>query len=515
MPSLWKAEFEPLTYPPLREDAECDLLVVGSGIAGLSSAYEAVRFGAKVMVIDRGDITGGMTARTTAHVVTEIDDRYFDLIRAVGEDNARLYHESQVAAVTRIETICGEEGIEADFTRLSGYLVAGSPTDRDELDEEYEACRKLEVDVEWSDQAPFPLPLNTRALKFAGQGRFHPLKYCAGLALAIQQHGGKLYGKTAYVSHDEDGEGVTIKTEAGQAIRAGSVLFATNSPVNDRVTIHTKQVPMRTYVIAGRVPSGSVEDALVWDTLKPYHYVRLQPASDGQDWLIVGGEDHRTGTANDMEDRFERLEDWTRERFRRFGKVEHQWSGQVMEPVDYLPYSGRDGSERIYVHSGDSGQGITNGVAGALNFIALYRNDKARFADLFDPGRKPKRGFTLGEYVKGQGTVVANLGEYLGMGEVDNVDEIPPGEGAIVRRGLAKHAVYHGQDGQFIERSAVCTHVGCIVHWNSFEQCWDCPCHGSQFQPDGGVLNGPAVRPLAKVDESPKAAKSGAMQDAT
>lgn len=503
MPSLWKAEFEPLPYPPLEKDADCDLVVVGSGIAGLSSAYEAARFGAKVIVIDRGDITGGMTARTTAHLATEIDDRYFDLIDAVGEENARVYHESQVAAVTRVETICREEGIDADLARLPGYLVAADAdaSGMAELAKEFEACRKLDVAVEWSDSAPIPILPGTRALKFANQGRFHPLKYCSGLALAVQKRGGQLFSKTAYVSHDEASDGVTIRTEKGPTIRAGTALFATNVPVNDRVKVHTKQVPMRTYVLAGRVPAGSVEDALVWDTLRPYHYARLQPAGDGMDWLIIGGEDHRTGTANDMNDRFARIEQWARQYFPSFDKVEHRWSGQVMEPVDFLPYSGRDGSDRIYIHSGDSGQGITNGVAGALNFIALYRNDKAHFADLFDPARKPKSGLTLGEYVKGQGPVVANLGEYLGAGEVDSVDQIKRGEGAILRRGLAKHAVYRAEDGSIVERSAVCTHVRCIVHWNSFEKCWDCPCHGSQFLPDGSVLNGPAVRPLAMTDE--------------
>jgi hypothetical protein len=266
--------------------------------------------------------------------------------------------------------------------------------------------------------------------------------------------------------------------------------------------------------MAGKVPRGSVEDALIWDTLWPYHYVRLQPASDGEDWLIAGGEDHRTGTADDMEQRFARLEAWTRERFPSFTKAEHRWSGQVMEPVDCMPYSGRDGSDRIYVHTGDSGTGMTNGVAGALNFIALYRNDKARFAELFDPARKPKARLSLGEYVKGQGPVVANLAEYVEAGEVDSVDEIKPGEGAILRRGAAKHAVYRAEDGSITERSAVCTHVGCIVHWNSFEKCWDCPCHGSQFQPDGAVLNAPAVRPLARVESSDEARKEEALHEA-
>ena len=144
--------------------------------------------------------------------------------------------------------------------------------------------------------------------------------------------------------------------------------------------------------------------------------MRLQPAGDGLEWLIVGGEDHRSGSADDMDERFERLEKWTRKRYPNVGRLEHRWSGQVMEPADFLPYSGRDASDRIYLHRGDSGQGMTNGVAGALNFIALLRNDKARYGELFDPARKPKRPISLGEYVKGQGRVVANLPEYLGAG---------------------------------------------------------------------------------------------------
>jgi glycine/D-amino acid oxidase-like deaminating enzyme/nitrite reductase/ring-hydroxylating ferredoxin subunit len=505
MPSLWKAITEELQFPPLQDDLSCDLIVIGSGIAGLSSAYEAARCGARVAVIDRGQITGGMTARTTAHLVSEIDDRYFELIDAFGDDRARLYHESQVAAINRIETVCRDESIDADFARLPGYLIPAEPDHMDELQKEFDACRKLGVAVEWTEHAPYPLLPGTKALKFADQGRFHPLKYCAGLTQAITSRAGRIHCGTAYVGHKEEDGAVVIQTESGPVIRAGAALFATNSPVNDRVAIHTKQVPMRTYAMAGRVPAGSVEDALVWDTLWPYHYVRLQP--DGEtDWLIAGGEDHRTGTANDMDERFARLEAWTRQRFPSFGEIEYRWSGQVMEPDDCLPFSGRDGSDRIYVHTGDSGTGMTNGVAGALNFIALYRNEKARFADLFDPARKPVSRYALGEYVKGQGAVVSNLAEYVESGEVESLDEVKPGEGAILRRGLAKVAVYRDEHGSLIERSAVCTHVGCIVHWNSFEKCWDCPCHGSQFQPDGTVLNAPAVRPLAKLDQSRDAA---------
>ena len=498
--SCWADAMPKVAAPPLSGEAQCDLVVIGSGIAGLSSAYEAARFGRRVIVIDRGRICGGMTARTTAHLVTEIDDFYSELIRAHGEDQARLYHESQVAAVNRVEAICEEEGIDADFARVDGFLIAARPEHQKDLDDEYEACRRLDVDVEWSEQAPVPLPEGTRALRFPNQGRFHPLKYCAGLIKAIEALGGRFHAETAYVAHREDQDGVTVNCENGAKVRAGAALFATNSPVNDRVTIHTKQIPMRTYAVAGRVPKGSAPDALVWDSLEAYHYCRIQPWDDGHDLLIVGGEDHQSGTANDMAERFERIEQWTQRHYPSFTMADYRWSGQVLEPVDFLPFSGLNpGNLRTYIHSGDSGMGMTNGIAGSLNFIALLTGGKARFADLFDPGRKPASAIAIKEYAVGQAEVVANLAEYVTPGEVDSADAINPGEGAIVRRGLKKIAAYRDEAGQLTERSAVCTHVGCIVHWNGLEKCWDCPCHGSQFAIDGRVLNGPAIMPLAEV----------------
>src|SRR5688572_11881803 len=361
--SPWMEAMPNVPAPPLTGEAQCDLVVVGSGIAGLSSAYEAARFGNQVILIDRGRICGGMTARTTAHLASEIDDFYSELIRARGEKEARLYHDSQVAAVNRIEAICEEEGIDADFARVDGFLIAAEPSHQADLDEEYDACRRIGVEADWADQAPVPLPDGTRALRFPGQARFHPLKYCSGLIDAIAGRGGRFHGDTAYVSHREDQNGVTIECENAARIRAKAALFATNSPVNDKVTIHTKQVPMRTYVVAGRVAKGSAPDALVWDSLEAYHYARIAPWDEGSDLLIVGGEDHQSGQASDMEDRFAHLEQWAREHYPSFGRADYRWSGQVLEPVDFLPYTGLNpGNVRTYVHTGDSGQGITNGV---------------------------------------------------------------------------------------------------------------------------------------------------------
>jgi glycine/D-amino acid oxidase-like deaminating enzyme/nitrite reductase/ring-hydroxylating ferredoxin subunit len=372
--------------------------------------------------------------------------------------------------------------------------------DRAALEKEYETCRKIGVNVEWAERAPVPGIDTGKALRFPDQGRFHPIKYLAGLVRTILARGGRVYGNTAYLTHTETDAGVEITTERG-TVRASAAVFATNSPVNNRVAIHPKQLPHRTYAIAGHVPKGSVPDALVWDTLDAYHYVRVQPLNEREDVIIVGGEDHHSGQACDMEQRLASLELWTRERYPGFASAAYRWSGQVMEPIDFMPFSGRNpGSRNIYMHTGDSGEGLTNGVAGSLTILPLIIGEDSRYAPVFDPGRKSlTSASSLSQFVHGQVEAVRHLAEHIGPGEVDSVDEIAPGEGAIMRAGATKVACYKSEDGIIIRRSATCTHMGCVVHWNPFEKCWDCPCHGSHFAPDGQVLNGPAVTPLSEV----------------
>ncbi|MGS1016193.1 FAD-dependent oxidoreductase [Allosphingosinicella humi] len=485
--------------PPLAADAECDVVVIGSGIAGLSTAYELARFDRRVIVIDRGRIGRGMTARTTAHLATELDDYYHELIDLHGEDTARLYHDSQVSAVNRIEAICRDEGIEADFARVDGYLFAAEESHRADLETEYRACRAIGMPVEWASRAPIPDFDTGPALRFADQGRIHPLKYLAGLARAIEARGGRLHAETAYISSREVDGGVEVVTEAGPVIRAAAAVFCTNSPTNDKVAVHSKQVPNRTYVIAGRIPSASVADALLWDSYEAYHYVRIHPLGDGSDLLIVGGEDHRSGEENDMEARFARLEQWARQRYPSLGPLDYRWSGQVLEPVDFMPFSGLNpGNRAVYIHTGDSGQGITNGVAGSLTILPLIIGEDSRYAPILDPDRKAASA--VGEFLKGQAAAVRNFAEYLAPGEASSADALAPGEGAVIREGTHKFAVYRSPEGALVRRSAACTHLGCLVHWNPFEKCWDCPCHGSQFAPEGKVLNGPAVKPLAPAE---------------
>jgi glycine/D-amino acid oxidase-like deaminating enzyme/nitrite reductase/ring-hydroxylating ferredoxin subunit len=486
----------PLAAPPLSSALSVDVAIIGSGIAGTSVAYELSMSDLKVAVIDRGPLGGGMTSRTSAHLAFQSDDLYQKVISRHGLRKARLHYESQRAAVDRIEAIEKAEGIACDFQRVEGILGLAPETELKVLEDELKACHKVGFKgVKFSRGKKLAQLKSAHGLLFPWQARFHPLKYLVGLHKKLKTRGAVLHANTAVVSIKETGSSVELKTESGFKIRAAAAVIATNSPIEPRVAIHTKQAPYRTYVFAAEVPKGSVEDALYWDTADPYHYVRLQPERNS-DVLIVGGEDHRTGEFDDGAARFSRLEIWARERFPDMGKITHRWSGQVLEPVDHAAFIGKSpGRKKIYIVTGDSGQGLTHGVVAGMLISELVVKGSSRWAGLHEPSRKAMNA--LGEYVEENVAAVKNLMEYVTPGELKSTRSCRRGQGGIMRRGLKKLAVSRDMKGKLHVVSATCTHVGCVVHWNSFEQCWDCPCHGSHFAPDGAVLNAPAAAGLA------------------
>lgn len=502
--SVWMRTAEVSPQPELTEDVRADVCIVGAGIAGITTAYMLTREGKSVVVIDDGPVSGGETARTTAHLANALDDHYYELERLHGEQGARLAAASHTAAIDRIEMIVREENISCDFARLDGYLFVPDGESIEELDRELKAAHRAGLkDVERVERAPLESFHTGPALRFPRQGQFHILKYINGLAAAVKRNGGRIFTQT-HAEKIEGGADAHVETRGGATIRAGAVVVATNSPVNDLVAIHTKQAAYRTYVIGARIPRGSVPTILLWDTLDPYHYVRLQSvegdgASGGYDVLIVGGEDHKTGQAEDFDERYNRLEAWTRERFPMVESIEYRWSGQVMEPIDSLAFIGRNplDSDNVFIATGDSGHGMTHGTIAGMLITDLIMGRENEWETLYNPSRKSLRSAV--EFAKENLNVAAQYTDLVTGGEVSNVEEIAAGSGAVLRRGLTKVAVYRDEGGALHERSAVCTHLGCIVDWNAAEKSWDCPCHGSRFDKrDGHVLNGPAISALSE-----------------
>jgi glycine/D-amino acid oxidase-like deaminating enzyme/nitrite reductase/ring-hydroxylating ferredoxin subunit len=496
--SVWMATASVPDESSLHQDESANVCVIGAGIAGLTTAYLLSREGKSVIVVDDGPIAGGQTQRTTAHLSNALDDRYFEIERLHGQQGARLAAESHSAAIDRIEAITREENIGCDFERLDGYLFLPPGAHQDTLQRELEAAQRAGLsEVQWVDRAPLDSFNTGPCLRFPRQGQFHPLKYLTGLTRAIERKGGRIFTRT-HVVKIESGHPARVKTRGGFTISANAVVVATNTPINDRVAIHTKQAPYITFVIGVSVPRGSITKALYWDTEDPYHYVRLQNGGDMMsDILIIGGEDHKTGQADDGNQRHSRLEAWGRERFPTMGEVKYRWAGQVMEPVDGLAFIGRNPMDEdiVFIATGDSGMGMTHGTIAGMLLTDLICGRENRWAGLYNPSRKTLKAAT--EFAKENINVARQYADWVTGGDVSSLDQIPPESGAIVRRGLSKLAVYRDGGGNLHEWSAVCPHLGCIVSWNDAEKTWDCPCHGSRFDCLGRVINGPANRDLA------------------
>ncbi len=487
-------------FPHLVHDTSADVVIVGAGIAGLTTAYLLGREGKSVVVVDSKLIASGETERTTAHLASAMDDRFIELEKMHGEHGAKLAAESHAEAIALIERIVREEGIDCGFERVDGYLFSPTGGARRLLEEELAAAHRAGLaDATLVERVPLRTFNTGPAVRFPNQGQFHPTRYLSALANAIVRNGGSIHAHT-HVVEVAGGDHACVRTATGQVITAGAIVVATNSPINDRVVIHTKQAPYRTYVVGFRVRRGEVPTALYWDTDDPYHYIRLTKGTDADhDILIAGGEDHRTGQANDAEERYQKLERWTRERFP-VEDVVYRWSGQVMEPVDGLGFIGRNPMDRdnVYIATGDSGQGMTHGTLAGLIITDLISGRENRWAKLYEPGRNAGVR-DLAEFVKDGANMALQYAKWLLPGDADGEEAVPRGTGAVIRRGAGRIAVYRDDEGHLHECSAVCPHLGCVVSWNQGEKSWDCPAHGSRFDAFGKVLNGPAKADLEPI----------------
>jgi glycine/D-amino acid oxidase-like deaminating enzyme/nitrite reductase/ring-hydroxylating ferredoxin subunit len=486
----WTIDGQAEEFPALSADETADVCVVGAGISGLTTAYLLCKQGRSVIVLDDGKIGSGETGRTSAHLATGLDDRYIEIERLHGAHGARLAAESHAQAIELIEAISEEEGIDCEFQRVSGYLFVPPGESRKILDAEFAAAHRAGLPVTLLESIPGITFAAGPCLRFPDQGQFQPMKYLRGLAAAVVRNGGRICNHT-HVAKVQGGANASVTTSSGHSVRAGSIVVATNVPINDRVVMHTKLEPYRTYMIAARIEKDTMPQQLMWDTGDPYHYVRVQ-AGEGYDLLLIGGEDHKVGQAHDHAERFFRLEEWMRERFDAAGDVEFRWSGQIIETVDSLAYLGRNpmDDDNVYIITGDSGNGLTHGTIGAMLISDLITGRDNDWEKLYSPSRITLRA--TGEFTKHNASVAAHYSDWLTGGDVENAEQIACNSGAILRHGMGKIAAYRDDEGVMHVCSAKCPHLGGIVNWNDSEKTWDCPLHGSRFDRYGEVINGPA-----------------------
>jgi glycine/D-amino acid oxidase-like deaminating enzyme/nitrite reductase/ring-hydroxylating ferredoxin subunit len=508
--SFWIDSVPILKFEPLQQDLDVDVVIVGAGIAGLTVGYALAQSGREVVILEDGYIGSGETGRTTAHIVNALDDRYTEIEKYHGLKGAQIAAESHTAAIDFIENTVRKENIDCEFKRLDGYLFLHETDKLSTLQEELEATQRAGIQTSLVDKIPGIEFEKGPSLKFPDQAQFHPLKYIQGIARAIVDKGGKIYTQT----HVQEVRKQRV-IAAGHTVKANHIVVATNTPINDIVTMHTKQFPYRSYVIGAAIPKGFISPALWWDTgdqnskwvTMPYNYVRLQPYNDAYDLLLCGGADHKTGQAAEEgvseEDRFPILEAWARKRFPSMQDIIYRWSGQVMEPLDSLAFIGRNpGDDDIYIATGDSGNGMTHGTIAGMLIPDLIEGKKNPWEKLYSPSRITIK--TAGDFLKEVGNMTAQYVDLISAGDIKSAHELKEEQGGVLAVGLKKIAVYKDKNGSLHAYSAICPHLGCVLHWNGEEKSFDCPCHGSRFTCEGKVVNGPSITDLKKIEITEK-----------
>ncbi len=494
MDSLWERTSDRPHFEPLNVDGlDVDVAVVGGGIAGLVTALLLKRAGRTVALLEAKRIAGGETNHTTAHVTALQDAGFATIASKFGKDGARRIAEAGMRSIELLEKLATELGIACDFERVPAYVFTERARDVPRLKDEHRALAAAGFSCELLADAPLPFRTEA-AIRIDRQARYHPLKFLLPVAKLIDQDESHVFEDTRVVKLVE-GEPCKVVTERGTVL-AHHVVVTTDAITANRFFMQTKVAPYRTYVIAVRAENPP--DGLFYDIEDPYHYIRLQRTEQG-DLLIVGGEDHRVGEESDTGRHYDRLLEWTRQRF---GEVElvYQWSGQVLEPLDGLPYIGRNSlSSRVYVASGFSGNGMVNGLlTGQI------------LTDELTGGEHPCAKMLAATRIKPLASAKAFVSENLDFPKhllldrlpagTRSLEAVPPGEGRIVAHHGRKLAVYRAEDGSIRALSPVCTHMGCHVRWNMEAKSWDCPCHGSRFDTAGRVLHGQAKSDLRAID---------------
>ena len=388
--SIWCATARPFASHALEQNVRADVCVVGAGIAGLTTAYLLACEGKSVVVLEKDKIGGGETSHTSAHLSNVMDAGYREIESTGGPKRSRLIAHSHSSAITRIDTIVAREHIDCGFERVNGYLFCGPHTSQEELHQEFEAAKRARINVKELELPPRGLQLGP-CLQFGRQAQFHPLKYMAGLAAAFKRRGGRIYTATE-AEEISGGEPAEIKTAHNKKVSARAIVVATNAPVIDRANLRSKQTAYRSYVIGIPAPTNSIPRALFWDTDDPFHYVRLQRIKEGRTErhvLLVGGEDHKLGESQDIEERFARLRAWAPTHFGPLGDPEFHWSGTVMNTFDGLALIGRNPGDEpnVYIATGDSGMGITHGTIAGILLTDLIMGRSNPWTALYDPAR--------------------------------------------------------------------------------------------------------------------------------
>jgi glycine/D-amino acid oxidase-like deaminating enzyme/nitrite reductase/ring-hydroxylating ferredoxin subunit len=488
--SLWIEKAPSTSYPALERDLEVDVAVIGGGIAGITTALFCKEEGLRVAVLEKGVVSGAATGMSTAKASALQESLLSQVRKGAGSDALVAYAHANAAALERMDALVREHDIDCSWERVPDYTYAADEKQVSTVEQVVEAGQEAGLPVELVNDVPLPFDVPAAA-RLEGQAQFQPASYTRALAALVDGDGSSVFESTM-VTGVEEGEPHEVQVEGGITVRARHVVVATQYPLLDRGVFFARLEATRSYIVAGK-PATPPPNAMLITAGQPTRSVRRWG-----DWVLIGGEGHQTGATKADPERYEQLMTFGREHY---GIIDfpYRWSTQDGMPVDHVPYIGRyhPKADGLWVAGGFQKWGMTNGTVAAMVITDLIAGRENPYAAELDPNRARVRSapqFAQLNLLAG----VHFFGDRLLPADAKSSDEVPPGEARVVRSGLGKVGVYRDEQGGLHAVSLRCTHLGCLTKWNDAERSWDCPCHGSRFDPDGNVLVGPAVKPLER-----------------
>ncbi len=496
----------------LNKNIDTDICIIGGGIAGLTTAYLLSQSGRKVCLVETHEIGSGQSGRSTAQVTFALDKRYCDLEKIHGDKKCKAAATSHLEAIRQLDLIIKAEKIECDSEKVNGYFTA-SPDDLskeplkslreksyDYLNQELEVLLRFGfLDCSITDKIPLLQGVSGPAICYPDQRQINPLKYMRALSNCIKRNGGEIYGHS-HISEVFGGKDAHVTLSNGNRVNCQAIIVASNTPINDLFSVHSKQSSYRTYVISFEIPKNSLHKMLFWDSHFPYHYARIVKGyTASSDLLFIGGEDHKTGQNDHPEHCYTLLENWSRKNFPNAGKIISKWSGNILETIDGLAYIGKNPNDHdnVFILTGFGGNGMTYATLGAQLIHDQIVGKPNPNEAIYDPSRLNLK--LAGHFIKENANVLAQYKDYFIENHISEIEDLENNSGKVYRDGLQIIAGHRDQHGHLTLHSAICPHLGGLVRWNQAEKSWDCPCHGSRFNCYGTVLEGPAVSNLSPV----------------
>ncbi|NHN32992.1 FAD-dependent oxidoreductase [Paenibacillus sp. S3N08] len=496
--SLWLASSPPRSFPTLDKDIEVDYAIVGAGITGVTLAYLLAEEGHRVALLEANQIIHGTTGNTTAKVTVQHDLIYKELIDHFGVDKAGLYYEANKEALHFMRRTASELDIECEWTEQDAYLYAQTAESAEKLRQEYEAYMELGIPGKLLDAIPVPIEVQA-ALRLSRQAQFHPVKYMNGLIDRFEKAGGLIYENTRIDEKLEQGELPTLITMGGRRITCRHVVASSHFPFYDGGGLYFTRIhPERSYLMAIK-PTKAYPGGMYLSVDDPKRSIRSVQLG-GESLVIIGGDSHKTGQSEDTLAHYRNLEQFGEQTFG-IQAIRYHWSAQDWMTLDKVPYIGQITSSHpnIWVATGYRKWGMTNGTAAALLLKDQLTDKESKYTELFTPSR-----FVADPSVKNLLIQNFDVAKHLIAGKLESVslevDILDLDEGAVVQIDGKRAGAYKDAQGKLHLVDTTCTHMGCELEWNNGERSWDCPCHGSRFDPSGAVIEGPAVQPLQQIE---------------